>query len=68
MRKGKKNEIVIYVIRGSTIKKFVILDILVGSGIFYVVKFIFASFLIASAGSFLGTEGIKRAPKIFRRS
>ncbi|WP_376774435.1 hypothetical protein [Paenibacillus eucommiae] len=63
----KNSQMVVYFIKGSTIKKFVILDIIVGTGIYYVVKIICSSVLAASVGSIIGTEGIKRAPKIFKK-
>ncbi|TWE00621.1 hypothetical protein FB545_2956 [Peribacillus frigoritolerans] len=62
----KNDQFVIYIIKGSTIKRFLILDLIIGSGIFYVVKFISSSILIASASSFVGTEGIKKAPKVLK--
>ncbi|GAA3404737.1 hypothetical protein GCM10020370_25170 [Paenibacillus hodogayensis] len=64
---NKSRTVVVLMIRGSTIKTFILLDLLLGSGIFYVVKFVAASTLAASIGSYLGTEGIKKAPKFFKR-
>nr|WP_228467359.1 hypothetical protein [Brevibacillus sp. JNUCC-41] len=61
-------QFVIYVVKGSTIKRFLILDLIIGSGIFYVVKFISSSLLIASASSLIGTEGIKKAPKVLKNA
>lgn len=66
LSRKKNNQIVIYIIKGSTIKRFLILDLIIGSGIFYVVKFISSSILIASVSSFIGTEGIKKAPKVLK--
>ncbi|PHD75920.1 hypothetical protein COF64_10960 [Bacillus sp. AFS043905] len=66
MSMKKNDQFVIYIIKGSTIKRFLILDLIIGSGIFYVVKFISSSILIASASSFVGTEGIKKAPKVLK--
>ncbi len=59
----KNDQIVIHIIKGSTIKKFLILDLVTGTGIYYVLKFISSSVLIALIGSFMGTEGIKKIPK-----
>ncbi|WP_373921318.1 hypothetical protein [Peribacillus muralis] len=64
---GKDNRIVFYVITGSTIKRFFLLDLIVGTGIYFTVKFISSSVLIASIGSFIGTEGIKKAPKYLKK-
>ncbi|MFD6209509.1 MULTISPECIES: hypothetical protein [unclassified Peribacillus] len=63
----KNNSIVFYVIKGSTIKKFLILDLVVGTGIYFAVKFISSSLLMASLASIIGTEGIKKAPKILKK-
>jgi hypothetical protein len=68
LSREKNNQIVIYIIKGSTIKKFLILDLIIGSGIFYVVKYISSSVLIASVSSFIGTEGIKKAPKVLKNA
>ncbi|MEY9866451.1 hypothetical protein ABIE66_001830 [Peribacillus sp. B2I2] len=68
LSREKNNQIVIYIIKGSTIKKFLILDLIIGSGIFYVVKFISSSVIIASVSSFIGTEGIKKAPKVLKNA
>ncbi|WP_459502425.1 hypothetical protein [Bacillus sp. C1] len=63
MLNRKNDQIVIHIIKGSTIKKFLILDLVTGTGIYYVLKFISSSVLIALIGSFMGTEGIKKIPK-----
>lgn len=68
MKTDKNSQIVIYVIKGSTIRRFVILDLIIGAGIFYVVKLVSLSVLAASVSSFMGTEGIKRATKILNKS
>ncbi len=54
------NQVVFYSIQGSTIKKFLLLDFILGTGIYYLVKIISSSILIGSIGSFICTEGIKR--------
>ena len=63
MTVNKQNDVVFYSIEGSTIKKFLIIDLLIGSGIFYAIKIISASVLMGMAGSMIGAEGIKRFPK-----
>lgn len=63
MKKDKNRDFVIYIIKGSTIKTFFILDLVVGTGIFYVVKFVCSSVLVATVGCIIGTEGMKRSPK-----
>lgn len=66
LKPDRSRQTVVYIveIKGAAIKKFVMLDILLGTGIFYAVKLICSSVLVASVGSFLGTEGIKRAPRM----
>ncbi len=59
----KNDQIFIHIIKCSTIKKFLILDLVTGTGIYYVVKFISSSVLIALIGSIIGTEGIKKIQK-----
>jgi hypothetical protein len=56
----KQNQVVFYTIKGSTIKKFLILDCITGTGIFYALKIISSSFLVGFFGSIACTEGIKR--------
>ncbi len=64
---GKDNRIVFLVIKGSTIKKNFLLDLIVGTGIYFTIKYMSSSVLVASIGSFIGTEGIKKAPKFFKK-
>jgi hypothetical protein len=54
----KQNQVVFYTIKGSTIKKFLILDCITGTGIFYALKIISSSFLVGFFGSMACTEGI----------
>ena len=63
LNRFKQNQIVFYTIKGSTIKNFLIVDMITGTGIYYVVKLISTSVLMGMIGSFLGAEGIKRIPK-----
>ncbi|WP_285768431.1 hypothetical protein [Peribacillus sp. SI8-4] len=64
---GKDTQIVFYVIKGSAIKKFLVLDLIVGTGIYFTIKIISSSIIMASVGSFIGTEGIKQAPKYLKK-
>ena len=57
-----KNLIVFYTIKGSTISKFLIIDCIAGTGIFYIVKIITTSVLVGMLGSIVCTEGLKRLP------
>jgi hypothetical protein len=56
----KQNQVVFYTVKVSSIKKFLIIDLVTGTGIYYVVKIISANVLIAIVGSIVGVEGIKR--------
>lgn len=57
----KNHNVVFYTIRGSTIKKFIILDCITGTGIYYALKIITSSILVGVVGSMVCTGGIKRA-------
>ena len=63
LKSKKQNQFVVYIIKGSTIKKFLILDLATGSIIYWMVKIIYSSMLLASVGSIIGTEGIKMISK-----
>jgi hypothetical protein len=56
----KQNQVVFYTIKGSTIKKFLILDCIAGTGIFYALKIISSSILVGFFGSLVCIESIKR--------
>ncbi|WP_379114392.1 hypothetical protein [Paenibacillus sepulcri] len=58
--KINKKLIVFYTIKGSTIKKIIIFDIFVGTGIYYLLKIVISSTIIATIGSLIGTEGAKK--------
>lgn len=60
MRRNKQNSVVFYTIKGSTIKKFVLLDCLTGTGLYFAIKLVTSSVLIGMVGCIVGTEGIKR--------
>lgn len=58
----KQNKVVFCTIKGSTIKKFLILDCITGTGIYYAFKIISSSVLVGFLGSIVCTEGLKRLP------
>ncbi|MBO1582848.1 hypothetical protein [Bacillus sp. XF8] len=60
MKKEKNNQIVFHTIQGSTIKKFLIIDLITGTGIYWIINFISSSTLIAIISSILGTKRIKK--------
>jgi hypothetical protein len=55
----KNQNVVFYTIRGSTIKKFIILDCMTGTGIYYALKFITSSIIVGIVGSMVCTESLK---------
>ncbi|MGV3464881.1 MAG: hypothetical protein ACO1OT_06260 [Heyndrickxia sp.] len=55
-----QNRVVFYTIRGSTIKKFLILDCITGTVIYYLFKIISSSGFVGVLGSIVCTECIKR--------
>lgn len=63
MANKKEKVFLVVVIEGSTIKRIMILDIIVGSGIYYALQWMCSSIIISMIGSMIGTEGIKKAQK-----
>lgn len=63
MRKRNKQQVFFYVINGKPIKYILIIDLVIGTGIYYIVKIVASSVTIATVGSVIGSEGIKRIEK-----
>ncbi|MCE4051556.1 MULTISPECIES: hypothetical protein [Bacillaceae] len=63
MAKKKEQVFLVVVIEGSVIKRIMILDIIVGSGIYYALQWMCSSIIISMIGSMVGTEGIKKVQK-----
>jgi hypothetical protein len=57
---NNKQIIIFYTIKGSTIKRVILFDIILGTAIYYVVEMISSSTIIATIGSLIGTEGVKK--------
>lgn len=57
---SNKRRIVLLVIKRSSIQKFIVIDLILGTGIFYVAKIISSSAIVATIGSMIGTEAIKK--------
>ena len=55
-----QNQVVFYTIEAAAIKKFLLLDVITGTGAYYAFKMISSSVLIGILGSIVCTEGIKR--------
>jgi hypothetical protein len=58
------NKVVFCSIKGSTIKRYILIDMLIGSGVYYIIYFISSSFLLGMTGSYIGTEAMKGIHKL----
>ncbi len=56
---NKNNQFIFHTIQGSAIKKFVIIDLITGTGIYWTVNFISSSAILAIISCILGTKKIK---------
>lgn len=52
-------KVIFIAIEKSTLQKFLLIDIIIGSGLYAIIKLISSSLLLATIGSMAGTEGIK---------
>ncbi len=59
MRLLRGNQVLICTVKGKTITNLVLLDLLLGTGIYYFIKIIGSSIIIASIGSMACSEGVK---------
>lgn len=57
-----------YVIESKVIRKFLVIDIMIGTGIYYVCRTICANEIVGIIGSIVGTEGIRRFPYIILKA
>ncbi|EEL87694.1 hypothetical protein bcere0029_24590 [Bacillus cereus AH1272] len=57
---NNNNQFVFHTIKSSAIKKFVIIDLITGTGIYWTVNFISSSALLAIISCVLGTKKIKK--------
>ena len=55
-----QNQVVFYTIKGSNIKRFLVLDCIIGTCIYYAFKIISVSVLVDVLGTVVCIEGIKR--------
>ncbi|MFB4212617.1 hypothetical protein ACE1TH_11970 [Shouchella sp. JSM 1781072] len=62
MKKGN-HKFVFYTIKVTKLKRFLLLDMVAGTGIYFTVKVVTASVVAGMVGSVIGTEGIKRWPR-----
>lgn len=60
MKLKKQQPFVFYTIKGSTIKKFLILDCITGTGLYYALKIYSSSVVIGILGSMVGVEGVRK--------
>ncbi|MFB8373926.1 hypothetical protein [Paenibacillus taichungensis] len=67
-RAGKsRNEFQVYVIESSTLKRFLVVEMVLGTIAYNVALFWFHNALLAGVGSWAGTESVKRLPVVFRK-
>ncbi|MEC0329711.1 hypothetical protein P4H42_08790 [Paenibacillus macerans] len=64
MAETKHRPFIFVTIKASTIRNFIILDLIAGTGLYYLIKLATASALLGTVGSALGTEGMKRIPAL----
>ncbi|WP_369899787.1 hypothetical protein [Bacillus manliponensis] len=66
----KSNQVVFHTIKvkKSTIKNFIIIDLITGTSIYWIAKFIFSSSIIAIISSAVGSEGIKKISSPFKKN
>ncbi|MFS0785278.1 hypothetical protein ABC345_02720 [Shouchella sp. 1P09AA] len=62
MKKGN-HKFVFYTIKVTKLKRFLLLDMVAGTGIYFTVKVVTASVVAGMVGSVIGTEGMKRWPR-----
>ncbi|WP_240269809.1 hypothetical protein [Paenibacillus timonensis] len=58
----KQRPFIFVTIKASTIRNILILDLIAGTGLYYLIKLATASVLLGTMGSALGTEAMKRIP------
>lgn len=59
MEQVHQPKMIFIAIEKSTLQKILLIDIIIGSGLYVIIKLISSSLLIATIGSMAGTEGIK---------
>lgn len=62
MAETKQRPFIFVTIKASTIRNILILDLIAGTGLYYLIKLATASVLLGTMGSALGTEAMKRIP------
>ncbi|WP_088291536.1 hypothetical protein [Bacillus mycoides] len=63
---NNNNQFVFHTIKSSAIKKFVIIDLITGTGIYWTVNFISSSALLAIISCVLGTKKIKKNATVLK--
>lgn len=64
MGSNGQSKVVFLVVKGTTIKKYILFNIVTGTGIFYLLKIVGLNIIISSIGSMVGSEGIKKLTDI----
>lgn len=67
-KSGKsRHEFQVYVIESSTLKRFLVVEMVLGTIAYNVAFYLFHNALLAGVGSWAGTESVKRLPVVFRK-
>ncbi|MEO2203727.1 hypothetical protein ABGV42_08255 [Paenibacillus pabuli] len=66
-RESSYHEFKVYVIQSSTLKRFLVMEIIVGTLAYHAAFYLCHNALLAGAGSWAGTEGLKRLPLVVKR-
>lgn len=53
---------IFYSLESKVVKKFIVVDIIIGTGLYYMCRASFSSEAAGIIGSIIGTEGIRRLP------
>ncbi|WP_342555818.1 hypothetical protein [Paenibacillus sp. FSL R7-0652] len=61
------HEFRVYVFESSSLKRFVVVEIILGYLVYEIALYLCHNDLLAGASSWAGTEGVKRLPLLFRR-
>ncbi|MGF9695872.1 MULTISPECIES: hypothetical protein [Paenibacillus] len=66
-RDSSNHEFKVYVIQSSTLKRFLVMEIIVGTLAYHAAFYLCHNAILAGAGSWAGTESLKRLPLVVKR-
>ncbi|WP_440119189.1 hypothetical protein [Paenibacillus sp. QZ-Y1] len=62
-----RHEFQVFVIESSTLKRFLVVEMILGTVVYNVALYLFHNELLAGVGSWAGTESLKKLPFVFRK-